>query len=439
MGVLKQPLGAGSAKIRQAGAVSTDTATGTGYRAVLADRRVRRLLAAFAASYLGDGMSAVAVAWLAIALAPGPHAGLLVGAAIAAYTLPAVLGVAAFGRWLRPVSARRLLIADSVLRAVLLGCVPLAWAAGVLSPGLYVALLAASSLLRSWGQAGKFTILAELVPERQRLSVNALVSTLGFSTIVVGPAVAGVLSAGIGPAWVLGLDALSFAALAAVVAATRVPPRAADTAGPVATGVRWLLRARPQLFALLVLTWLFDLLYGPVEVALPLHVTTDLAAGSALLGLYWTAFGVGSVAGGLLTGVLRRLPRWPVTVGIVGGWGLALLPFGLGAPAAVTVACFGLGGLIFGPFNALSMTLVQDETPPRQLASVLALRSAALMTAAPVGAALGGPLVTAFGPRPVLAGSGVATVALAAVSLVAVLRIRGSAEGDAAGGGRLSP
>src|SRR4030095_15366916 len=41
------------------------------YRPVLANRVFRRLILGFAVSYLCDGMSFVAVAWLAVALAPG--------------------------------------------------------------------------------------------------------------------------------------------------------------------------------------------------------------------------------------------------------------------------------------------------------------------------------------------------------------------------------
>src|SRR5437879_6260845 len=40
------------------------------YRPVLANRVFRRLILGFAVSYLADGMSFVAVAWLAIELAP---------------------------------------------------------------------------------------------------------------------------------------------------------------------------------------------------------------------------------------------------------------------------------------------------------------------------------------------------------------------------------
>ncbi|MFA7768542.1 MFS transporter [Streptomyces sp. NRRL S-448] len=404
------------------------------YRPLFAHADFRRLLPALAASDLGDGMSVVAVAWLAIEIAPPGRSGLLLGAALAAYALPGAAGALLFGRWLRRLPAGRLLAADSRIRAVLLGCVPLAWAAGVLHPVLYVALLAGSSVLHAWGNAGRYSLLAQILPPDQRLAANALVSSSGSASIVVGPALAGFLAAGISPAWLIGLDALSFAVLAAQVGRLRGAAAGQDgkdgkgaTAAPVdadrsAAGLR-LLRKQPELLGVLALTWFFNFLYGPAEVALPLHVTDDLHAGAGLLGLYWTLFGAGAVLGGLAAGALRRFPLWPVTLGIVAGWGLALVPFGLGAPAAVTLACFTLGGLIYGPFTALSYTLFQERTPAASLTTVLAARSAALLTAGPVGTALGGPLTALLGPRQVLAASGIATVALAAMG--AAVRIRG--------------
>ncbi|HEX5288138.1 MAG TPA: hypothetical protein VFX25_04665 [Streptosporangiaceae bacterium] len=60
----------------------------------------RKVLPGTAASALGDGMSAVAIAWLAIELAPPGHRGLWVGAAVAAYSLPGAVGAVALRRWL---------------------------------------------------------------------------------------------------------------------------------------------------------------------------------------------------------------------------------------------------------------------------------------------------------------------------------------------------
>lgn len=207
-------------------------------------------------SELGDGMSVVTVAWLSIQIAPAGRSGLMLGAALAAYSLPGAAGALLFGRWMRRLFAQRVLMANSCLRAILLGCVPVAWATGTLHPILYIALLAGSSLLQAWGGAGQYTLLAEMLPADQRLAANALVSSSASASVIIGPALAG----------------------------------------------------------LLVLTWLFYFLYGPVEVALPLHVTKDLHAGASLLGLYWALFGVGAVAGSLAAGALRKLPlcrrRW---------------------------------------------------------------------------------------------------------------------------------
>ena len=396
------------------------------YRPVLANRVFRRLILGFAVSYLGDGMSFVAVPWLAIELAPQATAGLWVGGAVAAYTLPGVVGALVFGRRLRRVSAKWLLFADNMVRGVFLGAIPLVWLAGLLTPPLYVVLLAVSSLLHAWGSAGRYTLLAELMPDEQRLAANTLVSSLNFGATIAGPAIAGVLVTQVSAALVLGLDAVSYLFLAVVVVSIRLPE--SGHVSPVdraaARGGLALLRSHPELLGLLTLTWFFNLLYGPVEVALPLYVTDELNAPGTLLGLYWMLFGIGAVLGGLAVGALRQLPLWPVTVTIVVGWGLSLLPFGFDVPTAVTVACFTLGGAIYGPFEALSVTLMQAKAAPEHLAAMLAARSAVLLTASPLGTALGGPLTTALGPRATLGGSGLATVALGAVACVLLLARR---------------
>jgi predicted MFS family arabinose efflux permease len=87
----------------------------------------------------------------------------------------------------------------------------------------------------------------------------------------------------------------------------------------------------------------------------------------------------------------------------------------------VTVASFTLGGAIYGPFVALSVTLMQAKSPPRHRTAMLAARSAALLTASPLGAALGGPLTAVLGPRATLGASGLATVSLGAIACVLLL------------------
>ena len=68
---------------------------------VLASPVLRRLLPALAVSAIGDGMSAVGVAWLAIRIASPADRGLVVGVAVAAYTLPGAAGAVVLARPLR--------------------------------------------------------------------------------------------------------------------------------------------------------------------------------------------------------------------------------------------------------------------------------------------------------------------------------------------------
>ncbi|MDH6109047.1 MFS family permease [Kitasatospora sp. MAP12-15] len=356
------------------------------HRPLFADRRFCRLLPVFTLSDLGEGMSTVAVAWLALALAPASAPGVLVGAAVAAYILPGVLGALALGRWMRRLPARQLLVVDGWLRAVLLGAVPVAWAAGALTPVLYVSLLAGSSLLHAWGKAGKYALFAPLLPDDQRLAANTVLSTSVWTSVIVGPAPAGVLADAVSPALIIGLDALTFAVLALQAGAVPLPPSSFSSSasrhaagGSTRQGIGILLRQR-ELLGLLAVTWFFNLFFGPVEVALPLFVTHDLHAGSGLLGCYWAAFGAGGVLGAFGLDLARRLLLWPVMLGIIAGHGLALLPFALHTnAAAASLAGFAAAGIVYGPYSALSFTLVQDRTPADSLTTVLAAAAAAVL------------------------------------------------------------
>jgi hypothetical protein len=71
------------------------------YRGLLQDRRTRRFMTGLGLSSLGDGMSTVTIAWLAVKTAPAGGLGVFVGLSVAAYTLPGAIGALAFGRLLR--------------------------------------------------------------------------------------------------------------------------------------------------------------------------------------------------------------------------------------------------------------------------------------------------------------------------------------------------
>jgi predicted MFS family arabinose efflux permease len=373
------------------------------------------------ASLLPRRMSTVAVPWLALAIAPAGAPGQLVGIAVAAYLLPGVAGALLLGRWMRARPARQLVVADSSLRAVPLGAIPLVHAAGALTPAGYVALQAASSLLHAWGKAGRNAVLASVLREDQRIAANSALSTSTWASVIGGPALAGLLAGTLSPAWIMGLDAMTYAVLALQAGRTSRPavkapvPATSPAAASTRPGLAILLR-QPELLGLLVVTWFFNLSFGPVEVALPLFVTRDLHAGPGLLGVYWALFGSGAVIGALALGATRRLPLWPVMLGIIAAHGLGLLPFALHTSPVPSLIGFAASGIIYGPYSALSFSLLQERAPAAHLTTVLAARTAVLLTASPLGAAFGGCLLARTGPAPLVAGCGIAMIALAAIA-----------------------
>lgn len=396
----------------------------TGYARCLADRDFRRMQPGFLVSFLGDGMSLLGVAWLALQLAPPDNRPTVLGLAVAAYSLPAAAGSFMLGHWLGSRNSRSLILLDSLLRGGVFTLIPVLYWSRLLDAAVFIALLALSSVLHAWGIAGRQTFVAESLPQSARLSGHSLVAAQGQLSFVAGPPLAGLVASAFGPATVLAFDAVSYLYLAFMAGRVRAKG-AVDRRPPVPlqrTG-RTLVR-HPGLLGLLVLSFMFNLLYGPIEVAVPVFVADRLGSDPALLGWIWGAFGVGAVLGALIIGTLRRMPLWPVVLGIVAGWGLAVLPLAQFGTLAAGIAGFALGGLIYAPYGPVSITLLQQKAPLDELASLSAFRSAVLVMASPLGAALGGLLIDELGAVGTIRLSGLATVGLAAVGTVFVLLVR---------------
>lgn len=394
---------------------------------VLTHPTLRIVLPGLSVSCLGDGMAMIAVPWLALRLVAGPDQGWAVTAAVVSYTLPGAVAVPCLRRFLERRNGAQLAGWDAIVRAVLLGLIPLAASARWLTFPAYIGLLAASSVLHVWGTAGRFTLVADCLPDEHRLAANGLLSAFETAGSVAGPAIAGVLATVIGPAWIIGIDAGTFAVLALTyrhaASAQQGRARAEPSSGPRPGGFRTIVSI-PPLFLLTIVTAVFFLLYGPITVALPIAVSADMHRTAVTFGLFWTLFAVGEGIGGLAAPYLRRWRPWPVLVGIILVWGACMLPAGLGAPVYLALAGFGVGGLSYAPFSAISMMLFQRLTPPDSLVSVIAASRSVILIVPAIGIALGGPLVTAVGALDTILISAIATIALAVVAALLMVVAR---------------
>lgn len=268
------------------------------------------------------------------------------------------------------------------------------------------------------------TFVAELVEDRDLANAVALNSTSFNSARMVGPALAGLMIAGIGTGWAFVVNGASFAAvLVSLVLLGRMPlrteARAARTRGSLIEGFRYVAK-RPDLLAMLGMLFLV----ATFGLNLPLFISTMAVTvfhqDAARYGLLSSALALGTIVGALgAAGRERPLFRHLVGGSALFGVGLAVAAI---APSplwfALTLVVVGVAALTV---TNTSNTLVQLSTEPTMRGRIMAIRLAIALGCTPLGAPLVGWVADAFGPRWAL-GVGAASGFAAALLGLAYLR-----------------
>ena len=244
------------------------------------------------------------------------------------------------------------------------------------------------------------TFVSDLVGEADLSNAVALNSTSFNAARMIGPAVAGVLIAGVGAGWVFLINAASFVAVLGSLSLLRVGElhrggRTARARGGLADGFRYVWK-RPDLKAILLVLFLI----GTFGLNFPIFISTMSVtvfhAGASRYGLLTSLMAVGSVAGALLA-ARREKPR--LVLLFVGA-----AFFGLGLALAALMPDYWLFGLALVVVGASAQTLttngaVQLSTEPAMRGRVMAILLALALGFTPLGAPIVGWVAGTFGPR----------------------------------------
>lgn len=383
------------------------------YRPVVTHPVLRYFFPGFALGSLGGGMSTVAVAWLTIELSPTDQEATWVSLAIAATVLPGAIGASTLGRWLNGRPGAQIASWDSWLRAAGFALIPAFHVLDILTVGLLISILAMSSILSAWGRAGRYSLLSEVLSADRRLAANSLMNVVLESTTIIGPLATALAIENTNTILAFALIASTFVLLAATYRITLAKQR--DSQQPSKTSSKkWGLRAlreNPTVLGLLIISTLFFFFYGPLTVALPVYVAATLGESASALAAFYTAFGIGAVAGALTAGHLERVPLWLATSLTITGFGMGLLPLAFGAPLFVSTATYAVCGLMWGPFPIFTTTLFQEHAGDH-VNQVLAARGAIMGIAIPMGALTAGPIVSALGPQIIFLSTSLLLIAL---------------------------
>jgi MFS family permease len=342
---------------------------------------------------IGNAMFDTSSAWLMTSLNADAVAVSLVQVAA---SLPIVLFTLPAGALADLIDSRRFLIVAQTAVALVVAILAALVSAGLATP---LALLLATFLLSAGLalSAPAWHSIAPLLVSRAQLDNAIAANGVGYNfSRAVGPALAGVVIAGLGIATPFWIDcAACLAALGALIwwrspRDTVEGLRSERLIAAVSAGLRHAADSR-RLRATLVRSVAFCLFASASWALLPLIARSQMAQGPACYGALLSAIGVGAVGGSLGLGWLRvRLA--PDGVVILGTFGaaLALVLFGL-AHAPATAAC---ASVVFGASSSLVLTSLHASAhsalPDRVRARGLAIFLTTIFGAVTVGSAVWG-------------------------------------------------
>lgn len=241
---------------------------------------------------------------------------------------------------------RVVLFASSGLSLVSIGFTVQAFA-GLRSLWLLYALVALQSLLSALNAPARRTFVPRLLPPH-RLAAGAALTMLALHTsVILGPALAGVIAGAWGLRVCYLIDALSFgASLYATLRLPPMPPEGGGTRPGIAAIVEALqfVARRKVLLGAFLSDLLATVLGMPIAV-FP-QINDERFGGVAqTLGLFGSALAAGGVLGTVLSGSVGRVSRQGRAMLIAGSvWGIGLVGFGLARSLWLTLAMLALAG-----------------------------------------------------------------------------------------------
>jgi len=361
----------------------------------------RRLWWANAISSTGDGAFVAALPLLAVTISRDPR---LVAVVTAAGYLPwMVLSLPAGALVDRYDRATLMWRAQAVQAAVVAAMAVLVvfGIANIAVLGLAGLLLGSAEVV--FGNAAQAVLPTMVPPELLARANGSQQVSLTVGETFLGPP-AGSLLFAVAAALPFGLDAISFAGSAALLA--RLPRMSQEDGQPraairtqIAEGLRWLYRHR-LLRVVAVLLGVFNFANQMGQAVLVLLATQTLHVGTRGYGLLLAVTAVGSVIGGLVSpAVTRRLGMLPSLI-IAGAVDAAVFA-GLGLAPDPAVAALMLAGQGFTVtmWNVVTVSLRQQVVPAHLLGRVNSVYRMLGWGLMPVGALAGGFVAHAAGLR----------------------------------------
>lgn len=331
---------------------------------------------------------------------------------------------------------RRVMIASDLAAGAAIACLALTH-----TPAVMLAIALVSAAAQAPFYSASTAAVPNLVGPADLAWANATMSMGRNAGQVAGPVMGGVLVGSLGPSAVFLLNAACFAVSAALVAGVRGRFRAdahdADEHRGVRAGFRFLVGDRVLL--LITLAWVVLLAgVGPILVA-ELPLAHSFGVGSTGYGLLASSWGLGAIAGSLVGRRLAGRLERPLLTASAFGMAAGFATVSLAGAFAVALAGMAAAGVADGAGGVAEQGILQRRTPDAVRARVLAASEALLLVAFAASFTLAGPVIGLAGVRGAYAVAAAASLAAAAIMILAMRGLRAAEVGRDVHGGASAP
>jgi MFS family permease len=341
-------------------------------------------------SMIGDGAFLVATGWRVVQLT-GSSSSLAI---LLALNNVAMLSTLLVGGALADRYPRRLMmIVSDLVRCACVASLAALDATGQLSFGIWLALAVVYGLGDGFFQPAFGGIVPLVVEPEAVPSANALIGIARNTSLLVGPALAGLLYGIAGSPVVFGANAATFVVSALLLLLARPrpiePEPSEGTWREIVSGFRYVARV-PWLWVTISLAAVALMIaWAPFQSLLPALTHETFHRGVASYGTLFAVQALGMVGGALLFGQIQ--PRRHRVVLTYAAYGLndicVIVLVVLGSYHAAVVLMVARGALI-GWANALWETILVQLVPENRLSRVISLDYFGTLGLTPVGFAL---------------------------------------------------
>ncbi|MHB1988931.1 MAG: MFS transporter [Acidimicrobiales bacterium] len=323
----------------------------------------RRLWIGSGLSSIGGQMTNYAVILQVFILTRSSLSVGLVGLAIA---VPAIAVALLGGALVDATDRRKTVLFATTAQAAVSGVLALQAFSHLGEVWLLYLLVGVQSVVGAINAPARRTFMPSLL-RRDQLAAGAALQTLtGHASVMIGPALAGVITASFGLKTCYLIDAISFAF--SLYGVARLPPMRVRSRSSMSgvqavfEGLRFVIATRVILGAFLA--DMSATFFGMPMALFPVINAERFGGHPETLGLLASAVALGGVLGSGLSGPVSRLSRQGVGMLVAGGvWGIGLLGFGLSDSFLLGLVALVVAGAADVSAVVLRTALVQSVTP----------------------------------------------------------------------------